>query len=276
MTRVIGANTFLLLLTTDESSAQTRTLSPRASSAAGGRAAGRGGRTAPWALSLLHGFELRRGGESVRVPFPAQRVLALLALRRVALRRTYVAGVLWLDATEAHAAGSLRSALWKLRRSCGDLVEDVDHRLRLAPSVSVDVRDAEAWAERVSNPAVPIDDADLDAGSWPGELLPDWYEDWVALERERLRQVHAYARETLCSSLVAEGRFAEAIRVGLAAVAREPCRESAHRAVIAAHLGAGNRAEAARQYSLYRSLLADALGLAPSPSLLDLVGDALP
>ena len=58
---------------------------------------------------------------------------------------------------------------------------------------------------------------------------------------------------------------------GLAAVAGEPLRESAHRALITAYLAEGNRSEALRQYRFFRHLLADELGLEPSPLMESLV-----
>jgi DNA-binding SARP family transcriptional activator len=47
-------------------------------------------------------------------------------------------------------------------------------------------------------------------------------------------------------------------------VAAEPLRESGHRALIAVHLAEGNPGEALRQYAVFRKLLAEELGLAPS------------
>ena len=223
-------------------------------------------------VSLLDGFELRLGGGWVSLPLPAQRLVALLALRRRPLRRLHVAGLLWLDSSEARASGSLRSALWQVRRSGCHLVEEIEQRLRLAPAVRVDVREVEAWVDRVSDPSSAIGEADVAAASTAGELLPDWYDEWVGLERERLRQRRAHALETLCRRLAGEKRFPEAIDVGLAAVAHEPFRESAHRALISAHLAEGNRADAARQYGHCRRLLEDELGLTPSALMTELVG----
>jgi DNA-binding SARP family transcriptional activator len=222
-------------------------------------------------LRLLNAFELRCGGEQVRIPVPAQRLLALLALRARPLRRSYLAGVLWVESTDARASGSLRSALWKLRRTGVRLVDESDHRLGLSPAVAVDVHESEAWAGRVMDPTTSLVEADFDAVLPYGELLPDWYDDWVVLERERLRQVHSHALEAVAHRLLAMERFGAAIAAGLAAVAHEPYRESAHRAVICAHLAEGNRAEAARQYAHYQRLLADGLGLAPSSLMTELV-----
>ena len=58
----------------------------------------------------------------------------------------------------------------------------------------------------------------------------------------------------------------------MAAVAAEPLRESAQRALIRAHLAEGNRSEALRQYRSYESLLRDELGLEPTSDLKALVG----
>ncbi len=104
-----------------------------------------------------------------------------------------------------------------------------------------------------------------------GELLPDWYDDWVMFERERLRQLRLHALEILCRRLAAAGSFGPAVDAGLAAVLGEPLRESAQRVLIEAHLAEGNRSEAIRQYNSYRVRLYAELGLQPSPSLRRLV-----
>ena len=71
------------------------------------------------------------------------------------------------------------------------------------------------------------------------------------------------------------GRYPAALAVGLAAVQSEPLRESAHRRVIEVHLSEGNHAEALRQYQTFRRLLADELGLPPSPAMRALVAPLL-
>ena len=65
--------------------------------------------------------------------------------------------------------------------------------------------------------------------------------------------------------------FGPAIEAGLAAVAGEPLRESARRALIRAYLAEGNQAAAVLQYRRFHSLLDRELGLAPSRSLGSLV-----
>lgn len=225
-------------------------------------------------LTLLDGFELSVDGLAVPLPLPAQRLLAFLALQQQPLRRSYVAGTLWIDSSEEHAAGSLRSALWRLHRPGPRLVETTGAQLRLAPEVGVDAREAVAEARLLldGNGDCPGPAAVRLAG----ELLPDWYDDWIVVERELLRQLRIHALERLCDRLAAAGRCADAVEVGLAAVRCEPLRESAHRALVRAHLAEGNQADALGSFRLYERLLRGELGLAPSPQMLELVAPLMP
>ena len=103
------------------------------------------------------------------------------------------------------------------------------------------------------------------------DLLPDWYEDWVLLERERLRQVRLHGLEALCLRLANLGRHVAAIEAGLAAISADPLRESAQRALISAHLLEGNVSEAVRQYDVFVALLDEAFGIVPTEALRALV-----
>jgi len=222
-------------------------------------------------LSLLNAFELRCDGRDVNLPVSAQRLVAFVALHGGPLLRVYVAGTLWLHASDERAGASLRSSLWRLNRAGLQIVEASSTHLRLAPEVDVDVQRASELARRLLDGAAT--DADLDSAEEElrGELLPDWYDDWLVFERERFRQLSLHALEALADRLVAAGRLGKALEVALAALAGEPLRESAHRTLIRVHLAEGNRGEALRQYELCRRLLQDRLGVEPSPQLDELI-----
>jgi DNA-binding SARP family transcriptional activator len=223
----------------------------------------------PVRLSLLRGFELFDGDRLVRVPVSAQRLIAFLALHDRPLQRLYVAGSLWLDSTQEHANANLRTALWRLRRPGCPVVSATATELSLAPNVAVDVHETEGAAQRaLAHKGAP---SDLERLCVAGELLPGWYEDWLLIERERLRQLRVHALECLCDDLAAKMEFAAATAAGVSAVAAEPLRESAHRVLIRAHLAEGNAAEAIRQYRIYRTLLRTQLGIEPSRQLRELM-----
>ena len=217
-------------------------------------------------LSLLRGFELRVAQRPVALVSSAQRLVAFLALRDKPLTRAHVAGTLWPDTTMSRANANLRSSLWRAQRMCRQLITASARHLELTPGVGVDVRSAIAYAQRLLGHTATLDDvahwSDLAA-----DLLPDWYDDWALLDRERYHHLRLHALEALCQRLTVAGRYGEAIDTGLAAIRAEPLRESAHQALIKAHLAEGNRLEAFRQYERCRRLLLDELGLEPSPAL---------
>jgi DNA-binding SARP family transcriptional activator len=216
---------------------------------------------APFRLSLIGGFRLWCGGRSLILPLSAERLLAFLGLQDRAVHRSYVAGILWPESTEERAAANLRSALWRLRLSRNALVDPTRSHLSLNPGVAIDLRVIADYARMMLRDHRACDRNDIDVAQLSRDLLPDWYEDWVVVERERFRQLRLHALETLCARLTAAGRFGEAIESGLAAVAGEPLRESANRVLIQAYLAEGNRAEATRQWVGYKRLLLDELGL---------------
>jgi DNA-binding SARP family transcriptional activator len=221
-------------------------------------------------LTLLNTFELKHHGEPVALPASVERLVAFLAIRDHPMRRIYVSGMLWTAFPEERAAANLRSSLWRVHQRGYRIVDATNQQLRLDPAVEVDLREVGALAHRLIDGSAEAGDLDVGSATLAGELLPDWYDDWVLIERERFRQLSLHALEALSARLTAQGRYGEALEVGVAAVAGEPLRESAHRVVIRAHLAEGNSFEAVRQYRLCRRLLGE-IGLAPSPQLTELV-----
>ncbi len=228
----------------------------------------------PARVTLLDGFALRLGDDTQQpvrdLPRAIQRLVAHLGLSRCP-HRNAVAGALWPDVPEDHAHGSLRSALWRLRRVAPGMVEVSGDSLCLAEGVRVDVRELETWAARVLDRRVRGGDVAVPGEAPRGELLPGWHEEWVSLERERLRQLRMHALEARAGELIVTGRFGEAVEAAYAAVHEEPLRESAHRVVVRALLAEGDVAEARRAYESFRQVLADTLGVAPSPSMTGLL-----
>ena len=221
-------------------------------------------------LQLLGGFRVICGGRHVEIPGSTRRLVAFLALARRRLEREYIAGCLWPDTPPSRAQARLRSSLWRLRNSGPVLVEACPRFVGLATSVQVDVLRVTDVSRRLIGEA-EVADEDLDGSLLEADLLPEWYDEFVLAERERLRQLRLHALEALARRLSDLGLRARALEVALTAVASEPLRESAHRAVIALHLEEGNVFEALRQYALLADILQDQLGVEPSPSVRQLV-----
>jgi DNA-binding SARP family transcriptional activator len=226
-------------------------------------------------VSLLDGFALRAGGRRPGaivdgLPRSVQRLVAHVALSGRPARAA-IAGQLWPDVPDEQALGSLRSTLWRLHRVAPGLIDVSGGALSLAAGVRVDVRELGDWAQRVMDPTVDLRDVTVPVTALRGDLLPGWYDDWVLLERERVRQLRLHTLEALADRLASAGRLAEALQAAYEAVRAEPLRESAHRTLVRVHLTEGNLAEAVRAHDLFREMLRDELGVLPTERMSRLV-----
>lgn len=221
-------------------------------------------------LHLLGSFRLTIDGAEASIPHPAERLLVLLALRRQRLLRTFAAGLLWLDMPEERAAANLRSVLWRLRSLRVPIVDTRHGVVGLLPEVSIDLYETSARARRWLSGSETETDVAAGSATLERELLPDWYEEWVADERDRYRQMRVHALEAVAERLAATGRWGAALEAALAALSADPLRESAHRALIRIYLAEGNLADAVRQLRRCESVLMAELGVRPSFDIDDL------
>lgn len=233
---------------------------------------------APGALriSLLGGFSASVDDEAIDgLPSGCQRLLVFLALRDRPVARIAVAGIMWPEVTAQRAGDSLRSALARLGRLTRAGVTLSSAELGLGPDVDVDYRDALALARRLLDAGAPLADGDLAASAisvLSHELLPDWADDWILVESDEWRHLRASALEALALRLLHAGRLAEAEGAARAAIRVDPLRETPHATLIRIHLSGGNQSDAIGTFDRYRVALHDALGIAPTAQLSDLVG----
>jgi DNA-binding SARP family transcriptional activator len=190
------------------------------------------------------------------------------------LLRTYVAEALWPESHRRRASANLRSALWRIRQARHNVLDTTGSRLSLCADVVVDVRERAALARSL-----------LDrSASWPtgalgshtatelsADLLRDWYDEWLLLERDRWTQLRLHALEALAERLMAAGAYSEAVEAALAAVWAEPLRESANRMLVRVYAAEGNPSEAVRQYQRYRQLLHRELRTPPMAQMEELI-----
>jgi hypothetical protein len=142
---------------------------------------------------LLGQFQLEFGSEAVELCRNGQRMMAFMGLRgRVS--RTVLAGTLWPEVSEEHARGSLRTTLWKLPRGNPPLIRCCGDYLVITAAVHVDVHSlAETALGPIQECDPPLNGGPTLAMLSGEDLLPGWDEDWVLLERERLRQLRLHA-----------------------------------------------------------------------------------
>ena len=197
----------------------------------------------------------------------ARRLLAFLALRG-AMPRAEVRRRLWPESRDTASASRLRNSLWRLAKARTVLLDEHRDALDLHSDVSVDV-------DHLFTVAASIDQGlgDIAPRLFESDLLPGWDEDWLVVDRERIRQARLHALERLSERHLRAQQYALALDAALAALHADPLRESAHRAVIGVHLGEANYVEAIQQFERCRSVLADELGVGPSRALVAMMAE---
>ena len=208
-----------------------------------------------------------------------QRLLALLALHRPP-RRSYLAGILWPNSTEAHAGANLRAATYRIDQIAPGLLLHDRHDVALSTNLRVDVRDFVDYVWRLfgtrQSHSVSSDEATTCLRLLlHGDLLPGWYDDWVIYERARLQQLRIQALEVTAGWMLERGDVAAALVAASAALAIEPLRESAQRMLIRIHIHDGNYYAALSDYHDFHSRMRRELDIAPSGQMLALLDPIL-
>ena len=198
--------------------------------------------------------------------YPAQRLsgagrraLAYLAVKGPVAQRSLMCMNLWPSLPEDRARANLRRTLWQLPPGW---VAASSWELRLMADVDLD--DAhEVAALALTSTGLEPHQVEL----LRHDLLPGWYEEWLVPEQDQFHLQRIQALEEVCRTATETHDFGPATSAGLAAVCAEPLRESAVAALVAAHLGEGNRYEAVRRYHEYAILLRRELDVEPGAEL---------
>jgi TolB-like protein/DNA-binding SARP family transcriptional activator len=218
-------------------------------------------------LKLLGGFEACRP-DGCPLPIAGKKNQALLAYLALCngqpQTREKVVGLLWSDRDDEHARNSLRQALVALRRDLdggSSALVVAGDRLALDPNL-VDV-DALAVERLVSS--ARADDLRAAARLYRGDLLDGLtitdqaFEEWLASERARLRELVITATLRGLADLAGD----EAVAFAQRALALDPLREAAHRALMRAFARSGQADLALRQYQICSELLCKELNIKP-------------
>ncbi|MEJ2210276.1 MAG: tetratricopeptide repeat protein [Anaerolineae bacterium] len=205
----------------------------------------------------------------------------LLAYRDRPHTRDLLAGTFWPDLPEDLARRRLSQALWRIRKALEPhpvlLAEGDTVQINPALPLWLDVEefdrlvDWETGSLGSQSPNPPIyQPADLPAleqaiGLYRGEFLTGYYDDWLFLEREQRREQFLEVLEWLVAGYKRRGDYAPALAHARRLAAEDPLREGAHHEVMRLCHLLGRDVEALQQFEACRQVLAEELGLEPSP-----------
>jgi DNA-binding SARP family transcriptional activator len=205
----------------------------------------------PLVVCLFGPFDVRVNGN----PLPrlrsrkGQSLLALLTLRHGReVERAWLAGMLWPDRPTSAALATLRRDLTDLRRALGTeagrLHSPTPH------SLCLDLTGAEADVVAFDAAVARGDITSMEqaVALYRGPLLEGCEEEWSFQERQTREQSYLTALETLAADAGARGDEAAAERWLRQAVAVDPLRESAQRALMQVLAAGGNYAAVLQVY----------------------------
>jgi WD40 repeat protein/DNA-binding SARP family transcriptional activator/class 3 adenylate cyclase/tRNA A-37 threonylcarbamoyl transferase component Bud32 len=229
---------------------------------------------------VLGPLEVDAGGGPIALGGPKQRaVLAHLLIRSNELvPAETLMDELWGDDPPEKAKNVLQTYVSHLRKALGPdriLSQGSGYRLRVEPSeldaarFDALVRDASKALPVDPNVAVGLLDDALSL--WRGRALADLGDHPSLLpEAARLDELRLEAQEERIEGLLACGAQSGAIGEAEVLVGRQPLREKLWMLLMLALYRDGRQAEALRAFQRAREILADELGIDPSPELVRL------
>ncbi len=216
----------------------------------------------------------------------------LVCERRRPVPRDELADALWGEDLPASWEQLLRGLAVKVRATIGRTGLDPTtalttahgaYQVHLPADAVVDVEEAATDLEAAvaalaaGEAGAAMDRASSAVAVAGRQFLPGGSGRWVERQQAELRELHLRALEVLARAAAAQGMWADAAHAADQAISIEPFRESAYLALMDAHVGAGSRGEALRAYERCRRVLADELGVRPSPptetAFVKLLGD---
>jgi DNA-binding SARP family transcriptional activator len=241
------------------------------------------------AVSLLGRFQVTLDNQPAA--FATDRARALLAYLVMEAnrphRREVLAGLIWPDRPDAVARRNLSQTLVRLRRAIGDYHTSAPYLLitgktiQFNPArVELDVtRFRTLLAAAASHPhpnlvgCQPCRESLEEATDlYRGEFLETLFladsqpfEEWVLLEREQLHRQVVDALHTLALDYERQGDYERVQRFAERQLTLEPWREEAHQQLMRALAFGGQGSAALAQYQTCCLVLADELGIDPSP-----------
>lgn len=223
-------------------------------------------------LTLLGGFHVCDGADR-KITIEGTKAALLLANLAVqpgmAHSREKLMGLLWSERGESQARGSLRQALWALRRAleglepCPLIIEG--DTIALDPTaVETDIIIFEKLVADGSpdalQAAVALYQDELLAGI---RVRDPAFEDFLCGERERLHELMVDACTRLMDHQLRAGTHGSAAHTARRLLKIDPLQEVAHRTLMEHYATKGQMSLALKQYQACREILQRELGVDP-------------
>ncbi|HLK59472.1 MAG TPA: tetratricopeptide repeat protein [Chthonomonadaceae bacterium] len=232
----------------------------------------------PWRIEMLGGFRAQRENQTVD-RFRSQKAALLLAYLATYPGRKHsreqLADLLWPEDDMEAARNRLRVSLSALRHQL-ELPGESSGTVLMTDRLSIMLR-PQAFTSDVAEFDTAFSDglhtADAEERSrllrlavdtYRGEFLPQFYDEWVLVERQRLTHALEEALRQLVSDCLEQQDFLGGLDFARRAVLCDPYNESAVRDLMLLNARLGKTAQALQEYEALRQRLAEALNVPPN------------
>jgi len=212
----------------------------------------------------------------LRLPPTAEALFAYLVLfQNRSHRREVLVNLFWKERPYNKARRCLSTTLWRLKRelaesdSCLDTssygaVKFENLQTHWVDTIAFEKKAVLALSQPVSdmdyNDILLLEEA---TQLYRGQLLEDYYDEWVLQERERLNLLYLRCLGRLMRFYRRQENWAKGILYGQKILLVDPLQEQVHRELMQLHLKNGQRSLALHQYEFCRQVLNDDLGIEP-------------
>ncbi len=217
----------------------------------------------------------------------AEALLIYLACHPHPLPRETLAELLWADRSQKQALTNLRTILAGLKRELGDFLtitrqligfnHQTDYWLDSA-ALEAHLKGLEPGLKPDTSPTadeIALLQTALDL--YQGDFLAGFFlregrgfEEWAALQRERLRRLAHDGFRQLVRTHLEQGEYLPGIRYADRLLVLDPYDERTHRQMMLLQARAGNRNAALKHYQVCRERLMEDLGVEPSAATREL------
>jgi DNA-binding SARP family transcriptional activator len=225
-------------------------------------------------LYLFGTFQIERGSQLIHLlTRKVEILLAYLTLYPEPHAREKLAALFWGDVPDEQARASFRKALTLLRQPLGaDIVLADRQTVQLNPDYPLWVDAVEFKQLTLSYQQLAVNDK-LTANTqllsaldlYRGDLLTDFYDDWLLSLREHYRLVYLEILLRVTQELRTQSEYEHAIEFAQKVLTADPANERAHQHLMFCYLASGNRSAALRQYEECVRLLEQELAVEPMP-----------
>ena len=230
-------------------------------------------------IRLLGGFALFKEGTPVLMSAgtKAEALLSLLAIHHNdGLSREALIHLLWPDQETMLAIQSLNTLTSSLRRQLGSPPKGTSwisydgetYQINHTVGVGIDILHFDYLVELGNqewhrcNYGKAIESYDLALKFYHGDLR-NGLDIYAVIERERLRASYLNVLACLANYYFDQHLYAMSLDHAQRLIAKDPCREDAHRLMMRCYVYQGQRAQALRHYHFCQSVLNTEFAIAP-------------